>query len=51
MKSGYVIFISGIVVFLLIINMRLFHINRDLIEQGIDENDRKFYKIYYQEET
>jgi hypothetical protein len=27
------------------------HGNRDLIEQGIDENGRKFYKIYYQEET
>jgi hypothetical protein len=27
------------------------HGNRELIEQGIDENGRKFYKIYYQEET
>jgi hypothetical protein len=27
------------------------HGNRDLIEQDIDENGRKFYKIYYQEET
>ncbi|OAV70416.1 50S ribosomal protein L22/unknown domain fusion protein [Bacteroidales bacterium Barb4] len=27
------------------------HGNRDLIEQGIDENGRKFYKIYYQEEV
>jgi hypothetical protein len=27
------------------------HGNRDLIEQGIDENDRIFYKIYYQEEN
>ncbi|MEI6310778.1 MAG: nucleoid-associated protein [Bacteroidota bacterium] len=26
------------------------HGNRDMIEQGIDENGRKFYKIYYQEE-
>ena len=26
------------------------HGNRELIEQGIDENGRKFYKIYYQEE-
>jgi hypothetical protein len=25
--------------------------NRDVVEQGIDENGRKFYKIYYQEET
>ncbi len=33
---------------------RNFHIyihgNRDLIEQGIDENGRKYYKIYYEEE-
>lgn len=27
------------------------HGNRDLIEQGTDENGRKFYKIYYEEET
>ncbi|GHS95457.1 hypothetical protein FACS1894207_4730 [Bacteroidia bacterium] len=27
------------------------HGNRDLIEQGIDERGRKFYKIYYQEES
>jgi hypothetical protein len=27
------------------------HGNRDLIEQGVDENGRKFYKIYYQEES
>jgi hypothetical protein len=27
------------------------HGNRDLIEQGIDECGRKFYKIYYQEES
>jgi hypothetical protein len=26
------------------------HGNRDLIEQGVDENGRKFYKIYYNEE-
>jgi len=26
------------------------HGNRDLIEQGIDENGRKFYKLYYEEE-
>lgn len=26
------------------------HGNRELIEQGIDENGRKYYKIYYQEE-
>ncbi|MBN1182042.1 MAG: nucleoid-associated protein [Bacteroidales bacterium] len=34
---------------------RNFHIyihgNRNLIEQGIDENGRKFYKIYYKEES
>jgi len=27
------------------------HGNRELIEQGIDENGRKYYKIYYEEET
>lgn len=27
------------------------HGNRDLIEQGIDENGRKYYKIYYQKES
>jgi hypothetical protein len=27
------------------------HGNRDLIEQGTDENGRKYYKIYYQEES
>jgi predicted transcriptional regulator len=27
------------------------HGNRNLIEQGIDETGRKFYKIYYQEEN
>jgi hypothetical protein len=27
------------------------HGNRDLIERGIDENGRKYYKIYYQEES
>lgn len=27
------------------------HGNRQLIEQGIDENGRKFYKIYYEEES
>lgn len=27
------------------------HGNRDLIEQGVDENGRKFYKIYYKEEN
>lgn len=27
------------------------HGNRDMIEQGIDENGRKYYKIYYQEEN
>ena len=27
------------------------HGNRELIEQGVDENGRKFYKIYYQEEN
>jgi hypothetical protein len=26
------------------------HGNRDLIEQGVDENGRKFYKIYYEQE-
>lgn len=26
------------------------HGNRDLIEQGVDENGRKFYKIFYHEE-
>lgn len=26
------------------------HGNRELIEQGIDENGRKYYKIYYEEE-
>jgi len=26
------------------------HGNRDLIEQGVDNNGRKFYKIYYEEE-
>jgi len=26
------------------------HGNRDLIEQGVDENGRKYYKIYYNEE-
>jgi hypothetical protein len=34
---------------------RNFHIyihgSRELIEQGIDENGRKFYKIYYEEEN
>jgi len=25
--------------------------NRDLIEQGVDENGRKYYKIYYNEEN
>ncbi|MDR3093804.1 MAG: nucleoid-associated protein, partial [Bacteroidales bacterium] len=25
--------------------------NRDVVEQGIDENGRKYYKIYYQEES
>ena len=34
---------------------RNFHIyihgNRNLIEQGVDENGRKYYKIYYQEES
>jgi hypothetical protein len=33
---------------------RNFHIyihgNRDMIEQGVDENGRKYYKIYYEEE-
>jgi len=27
------------------------HGNRDLIEQGIDERGRRFYKIYYEEES
>jgi len=27
------------------------HGNRELIEQGIDENGRKYYKIYYETET
>ncbi|WP_018617430.1 hypothetical protein [Segetibacter koreensis] len=27
------------------------HGNRELIEQGVDENGRKFYKIYYEEES
>src|SRR5699024_9451624 len=27
------------------------HGNRELIEQGIDENGRKYYKIYYEEEN
>lgn len=27
------------------------HGNSDLIEQGVDENGRKFYKIYYKEES
>ena len=27
------------------------HGNRELIEQGVDEKGRKFYKIYYQEES
>ncbi len=27
------------------------HGNRDLIEQGVDEHGRKFYKIYYNEEA
>lgn len=27
------------------------HGNRELIEQGVDENGRKYYKIYYQEEA
>jgi len=27
------------------------HGNTDLIEKGIDDNGRKYYKIYYQEET
>lgn len=27
------------------------HGNKDLIEQGVDENGRKYYKIYYEEET
>jgi hypothetical protein len=34
---------------------RNFHIyihgNSELIEKGVDENGRKFYKIYYQEES
>ena len=27
------------------------HGSRDLMEQGVDENGRKYYKIYYQEES
>lgn len=27
------------------------HGNRDMIEQGIDENGRKYYKIYYEQES
>ena len=27
------------------------HGNRELIEQGVDENGRKFYKIYYEQES
>ena len=27
------------------------HGNREMIEQGVDENGRKFYKIYYNEES
>lgn len=27
------------------------HGNRDLIEQGVDKDGRKYYKIYYEEET
>lgn len=27
------------------------HGNRELIEQGVDENGRKYYKIYYEEEN
>jgi len=27
------------------------HGNREMLEQGIDENGRKYYKIYYEEET
>jgi len=27
------------------------HGNKELIEQGVDENGRKFYKIYYEEEN
>lgn len=27
------------------------HGNREMIEQGIDENGRKFYKIYYEQES
>lgn len=27
------------------------HGNRDLIERGVDENGRKYYKIYYEEES
>lgn len=27
------------------------HGSKDLIEQGVDENGRKYYKIYYQEES
>ena len=27
------------------------HGNREMIEQGVDENGRKYYKIYYEEEN
>jgi hypothetical protein len=27
------------------------HGNRELIERGVDEDGRKFYKLYYNEET
>ena len=27
------------------------HGKRELIEQGVDPNGRKFYKIYYEEES
>ena len=27
------------------------HGNRELIERGTDENGRKYYKLYYQEES
>ena len=27
------------------------HGSRELIEQGVDEEGRKFYKIYYKEES
>jgi len=29
----------------------LIHGTRDLIEQGIEEDGRKYYKIYYREES